>query len=110
MADSKDLCEEVTAAEKDREKKSKNQSRESFTLLDQAKEKIFYKVNKETKLSKIAYEYATRKGVAAPVAGFLFKGNYIDNIERTMEEIRVQDEDLIEVVLEWCMTEEMWHT
>ena len=92
-------------------------------MLDQSKEKIFYKVkrsippqlsldkvNKETKLSKIAYEYTTRKGVAAPVVGFLFKGNYIDNIERqTMEEIRVQDEDLIEVVLEWCMTEEMWH-
>lgn len=111
MADSKDLCEEMTAADKDREKKSKNQSRESFiiTLLDQAKEKIFYIVNKETKLSKIAYEYAKRKGVAAPVVGFLFKGNYIDNIGRTMEEIGLQDEDLIEVVLEWCMTEEMWH-
>ena len=103
MADSKDLCEEVSATDKDREKKCEIQSKESsfiISLMDETDENMYFKVNSKTSLAKIRYEYATRKELYAPALRFRFNGEKIDNIHSrtTMEEIGVtKDESLIEV-------------
>lgn len=81
---------------------------ETITLkvVNQAKEEMFFKVKKSTKMSKIFEAYASRIGVATNNLRFLLDGKKIEaNSTPKMEEM--EENDQIDVVLEQVGGEKM---
>jgi small ubiquitin-related modifier len=62
-------------------------------------EPMFFKVKKETKMSKIFDAYANRKGTSRDSLKFMFDGNRVQDND-TPKMLEMEENDLIDVVLE----------
>lgn len=77
------------------------EGQETITLkvVNQAKDEMFFKVKKSTKMSKIMEAYASRLGVAATNLCFTFDGTKLD-ANSTPKMLEMDENDQIDVLLE----------
>jgi small ubiquitin-related modifier len=71
----------------------------TLRVRDQGGDEMFFKVKKETKMSKIMEAYATRKGVNATALRFTVDGERIEK-EDTPKMLELENDDQIDVLLE----------
>ena len=85
------------------EEGDENQAQEAQTIQlrvrDQAGDEMFFKVKKETKMSKIMDAYAQRKGVQSGSLRFTMDGDRINN-DDTPKMLEMEENDQIDVMLE----------
>ncbi len=71
----------------------------TLRVRDQGGDEMFFKVKKETKMSKIIEAYATRKGVNAAALRFSMDGERIQPTD-TPKMLELENDDQIDVMLE----------
>eukprot|EP00804_Cyclotella_cryptica_P021510 CCRYP_005824-RC/>CCRYP_005824-RC protein AED:0.33 eAED:0.33 QI:87/1/1/1/0.25/0.2/5/301/95 len=71
----------------------------TIRVKDQNGEELFFKVKRNTKMSKIFNAYATRKGVQSSAIRFLLDGERV-RPDDTPKMLELEDQDQIDCVLE----------
>jgi small ubiquitin-related modifier len=71
----------------------------TLRVRDQHGDEMFFKVKKETKLSKLMDAYASRKGINAGSLRFTLDGQRIQK-EDTPKMLEMEEDDQIDVMLE----------